>query len=84
MAQRMLMFKSGHVGLVCACYMVEIQEGGQDRKGTMRTVGDCTNLATELLEGTDGTTTCVCLPCHDLIAASLSIGKVLVQRPKNN
>lgn len=84
MGQRMLLFRAGQVGLVCACYEVEVTSGGQDRQGATRLVRDCTGLATELIEGADGGKTGVCAPCRDLIAASLSVGTVRVQRPRNN
>lgn len=77
------MFRAGSVGMICAAAEVEIEGGGQDRPGTVRTVRSCTNLATELLEA-NGTTTGLCPTCRDLIAASPSVGRAIVQRPRNN
>jgi hypothetical protein len=84
MARRALVFKAGTVGLICAASEVEIESGGQDRSGTVRQIRSCTNLATELLEGADGCQTGLCATCRDLIAASPSVGRVQVQRPRNN
>jgi hypothetical protein len=84
MAKRALVFRAGTVGLICAAYEVEIEGGGQDRAGSVRLVRDCTSIATERLEGADGCLTGLCKPCHDLIAASPSVGTVQVQRPQNN
>jgi hypothetical protein len=82
--KRALMFRAGTVGLICAASEVEITSGGQDRPGTIRPVRDCTNLATELVEGADGCQTGLCAPCRDLIVGSQSVGRVRVQRPRNN
>ena len=84
MAKRALVFKAGTVGLICAASEVEITSGGQDRAGSVRLIRSCTNLATELLEGADGSQTGLCAPCRDLIVASQSVGRVRVQRPRNN
>jgi hypothetical protein len=81
---RALVFRAGTVGLICAAYEVEIQSGGQDRPGTVTPVRDCTNLATEQLVGDDGCRTGLCAPCHDAIVASMSVRRVVVQRPRNN
>lgn len=84
MARRALVFRAGSLGLVCAGYEVEFEGAGQDRPGSMHVVRDCTALATEVLEGPDGSQTGLCQTCHDLIAASQSVGRVMVQRPRNN
>jgi hypothetical protein len=84
MARRALVFRAGTVGLVCAATEVEITSGGQDREGSITPIRSCTNLATELLEGADGGQTGLCAPCRDLIVASMSISRVIVQRPRNN
>jgi hypothetical protein len=83
-ARRALVFKAGTVGLICAASEVEITSGDQDRQGSMRPVRSCTNPATEVLEGEDGSQTGLCAPCHALILASQSVSTVLVQRPRNN
>jgi hypothetical protein len=84
MARRALLFRAGTVGLICAAYEVEFESAGQDRPGTIRPVRDCTNLATEVLEGADGSQTGLCATCRDLIASASSVGTVRVQRPRNN
>jgi hypothetical protein len=82
--KRALLFRAGTVGLICAAYEVEIRSGTEGRAGSIEPVRDCTNLATELLEGADGNKTRLCAPCRDLIVASLSISRVIVQRPRNS
>jgi hypothetical protein len=82
--QRALVFRAGSMGLICAAYEVEIEGGGQDRKGTMRAIRDCTNLATELWTA-GGTYTRLCAPCRDAIADSPDVGVVRTQqRPGTN
>jgi hypothetical protein len=80
---RALMFKVGTESLLCAAYTVEITAGGQDRMGTMRTVGSCGNPATELVIGQDGSRTTLCATCYDVIVANPP-HRMLVQRPRNN
>ena len=83
-AGRALVYRAGTVGLVCAASVVEITGGDQDRAGSIRLVESCTSIATELLEGADGSQTGLCQPCRDLIVASPSVGTVQVQRPQTN
>jgi hypothetical protein len=83
-SRRALVYQAGTLGLVCAAYEVEIDSGGQDRAGTITPVRDCTELATEVLEGPDGSQTGLCLACRDVILAYASMGTVHVQRAQNN
>jgi hypothetical protein len=82
--RRALVFRAGQVGLICAAYEVELEPGTELRAGAVRLVRDCTSIATERLEGADGSQTGLCAPCRDLIAASTSVGIVRVQKPRDN
>jgi hypothetical protein len=68
---RALMFRAGERGMLCSAYMVAIERGSEDRKGTIRKIGDCINPATVEVHRTN-----FCADCGDAIARSSDVAVV--------
>jgi hypothetical protein len=77
---RALLFRAGTVGLLCAAYEVEITPGTETHRGTITPVRDCTNPATERIQGTS-----LCAECATAFANSPQVGVVEgTIRPETN
>jgi hypothetical protein len=74
--KRALVFRAGQRGLVCAAYEVAIEQGSEDREGTIRPIRQCPNPATVEWQKTG-----LCADCAEVLqTAEISVVKNIERR----
>jgi hypothetical protein len=69
--KRMLVYRAGTVGLICAAFEAAAEPGYETSPGTLRPIRECSNLPTVMLNGTR-----FCESCADAISRSSNVGVV--------